>query len=294
MSGYTANGNGWPACPPDRIVAFQGQLGAYSHLACRQRFPELEAGPCHAFEDAFAAVREGRARLAMIPVDNTVAGRVADVHHLMPQSGLFITGEHFLRVNHNLLGVRGATLEGVRQVESHVHALGQCRQFIRRHGLKPRVVADTAGAAAEIARAGDPSRAAIASALAAEIHGLVILHGDIEDAAHNTTRFLVLSREPARSAADAGPVVTTFVFRVRNVPAALYKALGGFATNGVNMVKLESYIDGAFTQARFYADIIGHPEAEPVRLAMEELQFFAHDVEILGVYPADRFREGFG
>jgi prephenate dehydratase len=287
-------GNGWPDADPERIIAFQGMPGAYSHLACRERFPEMVAAPCNAFEDAFAAVREGRARLAMIPVDNTVAGRVADVHHLMPHSGLHIVAEHFLRVRHQLLGVRGASMETLRSVETHVHALGQCRNFLRRHNLRGVVAADTAGAAADVARRGDPSVAAIASVLAAETYDLQILASDIEDAAHNTTRFLVLSQEPARAPLGQGPTVTTFVFRVRNVPAALYKALGGFATNGINMVKLESYIDGAFQQARFLADIMGHPDADRVKLAFEELEFFAHDLEILGVYPADPFREGFG
>jgi prephenate dehydratase len=277
---------------PARTIAFQGQPGAYSHMACRRAFPELEALPCETFEAAFAAVREGRARLAMIPVDNSVAGRVADVHHLLPRGGLFITGEHFLRVNHHLLAVPGATLDGIRQAESHVHALGQCRAFLARHGLKAVVAADTAGAAAEIAAAGDPSRAAIASRLAAEIHGLAILAADIEDAQHNTTRFLVLDRAPHRPAPGTGLVLTTFTFAVRNVPAALYKAMGGFATNGVNMVKLESYIDGTFQQAEFLADIIGHPDEPPVARALDELRYFARDVEILGVYPADPFRAG--
>ncbi len=276
---------------PDRIIAFQGQPGAYSHMACRRAFPEFEVLPCESFEDTFAAVRERRARYAMIPVDNTVAGRVADVHHLLPRGGLHIVGEHFLRVNHHLLAVPGARLEGIRTVLSHTHALGQCRSFLHRHGFRTRVVADTAGAAAEVAESGDPSLAAIASRLAAEIHGLEMLASDIEDAEHNTTRFLVLAREPRYPAPEDGPVLTTFVFQVRNVPAALYKALGGFATNGVNMTKLESYIDGSFSQARFYADILGHPKQRSVRLAFEELRFFAHSVEILGVYPADPFRE---
>ena len=279
---------------PERTIAFQGQPGAYSHLACRQAFPELEALPCHSFEDAFAAVREGQARLAMIPVDNTVAGRVADVHHLLPNGRLHIIGEHFVRVNHQLLVVPGATLEGIRTVESHVHAIGQCRDFLRRHGFRAKVVADTAGGAADVAAAGDPTRAAIASRLAAEIHGLEIVKSDIEDADHNTTRFLVLSRDPRHPDPKDGPVLTTFTFRVRNRPAALYKALGGFATNGVNMVKLESYVDGAFTQAEFYADVMGHPQHENLRLALEELRFFSHNVEILGVYPADRFRDRVG
>ena len=276
---------------PERAIAFQGVPGAYSHMACRQAYPEMAPLPCHSFEDAFAAVREGRARLAMIPVDNSVAGRVADVHHLLPRGGLHIIGECFVRVNHNLLGVKGATLETVRTVESHVHALGQCREFIRACGYRARVAADTAGAAEDVARAGDPTRAAIASRLAAEIYGLQILKSDIEDAEHNTTRFLVLAREPRHPGPTDGPVITTFTFRVRNRPAALYKALGGFATSGVNMIKLESYLDNAFTQAAFYADIMGHPAHENVRLAFEELRFFSHPVEVLGVYPADPFRE---
>jgi prephenate dehydratase len=279
---------------PQRTIAFQGVAGAYSHLACRQAFPELFALPCHSFEDAFAAVREGQARLAMIAVDNSIAGRVADVHHLLPRGGLHIVGEQFVRVNHQLLAIHGATLESIEQVESHVHAIGQCRDFLRRHGYRVRVVADTAGAAAEVAAAQDPRRAAIASRLAAEIYGLEILKSDIEDADHNTTRFLVLANEPRYPGPNDGPVLTTFTFRVRNRPAALYKALGGFATNGVNIVKLESYVDGAFTQAEFYADIMGHPQHENVRLAFEELRFFSHNVDILGVYPADRFRERVG
>ncbi len=279
------------AADPARTIAFQGQPGAYSHMACRRAFPEFAVLPCESFEETFAAVRERRARYAMIPVDNTVAGRVADVHHLLPRGGLHIVGEHFLRVNHHLLAARGASLETVRTVLSHTHALGQCRSFIRRHGYRARVVADTAGAAAEVAAAGDPTLAAIASQLAAEIHGLEILASDIEDAEHNTTRFLVLAREPRYPGAGDGPAITTFIFQVRNVPAALYKALGGFATNGVNMLKLESYIDGTFAQARFYADILGHPEERRVQLAFEELRFFAHHVEVLGVYPADPFRK---
>lgn len=279
---------------PERAIAFQGRPGAYSHMACRQAYPELEPLPCHSFEDAFAAVRDGQARLAMIPVDNSVAGRVADVHHLLPRGRLHIVGEHFVRVNHQLMAVAGATLETIKEVESHVHAIGQCRAFLRRYGFQAKVVADTAGAAADIAAAGDPTRAAIASRLAAEIYGLEILRSDVEDAEHNTTRFLVLSRDPRHPDAKDGPAITTFTFRVRNRPAALYKALGGFATNGVNMVKLESYVDGAFTQAEFYADIMGHPSQDNVRLAFEELRFFSHSVEILGVYPADRFRERVG
>ena len=271
---------------PDRTIAFQGAPGAYSDLACRRVFPALTTLPCAAFEDAFAAVREGEARLAMLPIENSVAGRVADIHHLMPQSGLYIIGEHFERVNHHLLALPGATLDGIRVVRSHVHALSQCRDFIRTRKLRPVVRADTAGSAAEIAELGDPSIAAIASELAGEIYGLVSLAQNIEDAGHNTTRFLVMSREPVR-AAPGTQSVTTFVFSVRNVPAALYKALGGFATNGVNMTKLESYmVGGRFTATQFYADVEAHPDERPLMLALEELAFFSTEVRVLGVYPA--------
>ncbi len=277
---------------PQNTVAFQGVPGAYSDLACRSALPRMATLPCPSFEDVFAAVREGQAARAMIPIENSLAGRVADIHHLMPESGLHIVGEHFQRVNHQLLAPRGATLEGLRTVESHVQALSQCRRLIRRLGLKPVVRADTAGAAAEVAERGDPSVAAIASALAAEIYGLDVLKADIEDAEHNTTRFVILSRTPERPA-PGGAVITTLVFRVRSVPAALYKALGGFATNGINITKLESYIvDGAFTVAQFYADIEGHPDQRPVALALEELCFFSTEVKVLGVYPASPFRRG--
>jgi len=280
-----------PTTDPRQRISFQGRPGAYSHMACRQAFPDFEPLPCESFETAFAAVRDGDARYAMIPVDNSVAGRVADVHHLMPHCRLHIIGEQFLRVNHHLLAVAGASLSSVRSVHSHVHALGQCRDFIRKHNLTPVIAADTAGAAADIAERGDSTHAVIASRLAAETYGLEILASDIEDAEHNTTRFLVLAREPRYPGAKDGPVITSFLFKVRNVPAALYKAMGGFATNGVNMLKLESYIDPTFQQAQFYADIIGHPEDEAVRFAMDELRFFAHHIEIFGVYPASPFRE---
>ncbi len=272
-------------------IAFQGRPGAYSHMACRQAYPELEPLPCESFESAFAAVRDGLARYAMIPVDNTVAGRVADVHHLMPHCGLHIIGEQFLRVNHHLLALPGATMATIRQVQSHVHALGQCRKFLNEHKLKPVVAADTAGAAADLAETRDLETAVIASQLAAEIYGLVSLTADVEDAEHNTTRFLVLAQEPRYPGVKDGPAITSFLFKVRNVPAALYKAMGGFATNGVNMLKLESYIDPTFQQAQFYADILGHPDDEAVRFAMEELRFFAHHIEVFGVYPTSPFRE---
>jgi len=276
---------------PRNTIAFQGSPGAYSDMACRAAFPAMTTLPCAAFEDTFAAVAEGRARLAMIPVENSSAGRVADIHHLLPDSGLHIVGEHFQKVDHQLLAPKGATREGLRRVHSHVQALSQCRRFVRDAGLQPVVHADTAGAAAEVAERNDPAEAAIASALAGEIYGLQVLATGIEDAEHNTTRFLIMAREPVDPDPKAGPVITTFVFRVRSVPAALYKALGGFATNGVNLTKLESYIlDGNFTVAQFYADIEGHPDERLVRLALEELSFFSREVRILGVYPADPFR----
>jgi len=272
-------------------IAFQGQPGAYSHLACREAFPGHEPVPCESFEEAFEAVAQGRADLGMIAIENSVAGRVADVHHLLPDMGLHIVAEHFQAVHHHLLGPKGATLDGVREVHSHVHALGQCRRLLRERKLRAHVHADTAGAAADVAAWGDPAKAAIASSLAAELHGLAVLQARVEDAAHNTTRFVVLAREPVDPDPDDGPVMTTFVFQVRNVPAALYKALGGFATNRVNMVKLESYMaDGSFAATQFYADIEGHPEQPSVRMAMEELGFFSRRVKVLGVYPANAFR----
>jgi len=280
-----------PMTDPAKTIAFQGQPGAYSHLACREAYPDLAPLACETFEDTFEAVSGGRAALAMIPIENSVAGRVADIHHLLPASDLHIVAEHFQRVNHQLLGPRGARLDGLKVVRSHVHALSQCRRLIRELGLKAVVHADTAGAAAEVAARGDPTVAAIASRLAAETYDLDILRGDVEDAEHNTTRFLVMAREPAQPSADDGPVMTSFVFRVRNVPAALYKALGGFATNGVNMVKLESYmLDGSFTATQFYADVEGHPDQRLVRLALEEIAFFTREIKILGVYPANPFR----
>jgi prephenate dehydratase len=273
------------------LIAFQGAPGAYSDLACRHVFPGMTTLPCAAFEDALAAVRDGRARLGMIPIENSVAGRVADIHHLLPDSGLHIIGEHFERVNHHLLAPKGATLDGLRVVRSHVHALSQCRNLIRELGLQPVVAADTAGSAAEVAKLGDPTVAAIASELAGEIYGLVSLRRNIEDAEHNTTRFVVMSREPKVPPNDGSLAVTSFVFRVRNVPAALYKALGGFATNGVNMTKLESYmLGGTFSATQFYADVEAHPEERRLVLALEELRFFTREVKILGVYPGHPFR----
>ena len=277
-------------------IAFQGEPGANSHIACNEAYPGHEPLPCPTFEDAFAAVRGGRAKLAMIPIDNSIAGRVADIHHLMPRSGLHIVGEWFLPVQHQLMAPRGATLRTIRTVESHVHALGQCRRIIRVLGIKAVVAADTAGAAREVAEAGDISRAALATGLAAKIYGLQILKKDVADAKHNTTRFVLLARKPKWASRKERHVVTTFVFEVRNIPAALYKALGGFATNGINMTKLESYmVDGSFAATQFYADVQGHPKDRALELALEELEFVSrpNSLKILGVYPAHRFRETF-
>ncbi len=272
----------------EQISAFQGVLGANSDLACRAVFPDLATMACASFEDTFAAVRDGRAGRAMIPIENSVAGRVADIHHLLPDSGLHIVAEHFQRVNHKLLAPGGATIKQLKRVLSHEQALSQCRKYLREHSLEPQVFADTAGAAQFVAEQGDKSQAAIASSLAGEIYGLETLADGIEDAVHNTTRFIIMTREPLDPPSDDGPVITSFVFQVRNVPAALYKAMGGFATNGVNMTKLESYmVGGEFTATQFYADIDGHPDRTPVRLALEELGFFSRMVKILGVYPAD-------
>jgi prephenate dehydratase len=272
-------------------ISFQGEPGANSHIAAREAFPELEALPCASFEDAFAAVSEGQARYAMIPVENSVAGRVADVHHIIPESGLYIIGERFVPIRHQLLGLKQATLEGLTHVRSHPQALGQCRKELRALGVTAVKTADTAGAAREIAELGDAKVGALASALAGEIYGLKVLKADIADAAHNTTRFLVFSRDEQNAAPGSGPCMTSFVFRVRNVPAALYKAMGGFATNSVNMTKLESYIEGgAFAAAMFFAEVEGHPSDQTVRLALEELAFFSTSLKVLGVYPADPFR----
>ena len=274
-----------------KTIVFQGEPGANSHIACREAYPDYEPRPCATFEDCFAAASAGEADLAMIPIENSVAGRVADIHHLMPTSGLHIVAEYFLPVSHQLLGVKGAKLSDLKTVQSHIMALGQCRNVIRKLGLKPIIGADTAGAARHVAEAGVKSEGAIASRLAAEIYGLDILSADIEDEAHNTTRFIVLSREPKWAAKGDGPTVTTFVFRVRNLPAALYKALGGFATNGVNMTKLESYqLEGKFFTTQFYSDVEGHPEDRLVKLALEELAFFSREMKILGVYPAHPYR----
>ena len=275
-------------------IAFQGEPGANSHIAIVEAYPDAAPLPCATFEDALAAISSGEADLGMIPIENSVAGRVADIHHLLPASGLFIVGEWFLPVRHQLMAVRGAKLTDIKTVESHVHALGQCRRIIRKLGIKPIVAADTAGSARDVSERKDKSVAAIASRLAAQIYGLDILAEDVEDEAHNTTRFIVLARDAKWAPSGSGPIVTTFLFRVRNVPAALYKVLGGFATNGVNMTKLESYmIEGNFFATQFYADVEGHPEDRKLVLAFEELSFFSKEMKILGVYPAHQFRATF-
>ena len=276
-------------------IAFQGEPGANSHIAIVDAFPNAEPLPCSTFEDALSAITSGEADLGMIPIENSVAGRVADIHHLLPTSGLYIVGEWFLPIHHQLMAPRGARLSDIRTVESHVHALGQCRRIIRKHGLRPIVSGDTAGAARDIADRGDKSVAALASRLAAEIYGLDLLAEDVEDETHNTTRFVVLTREEKWAPQDlSSPIITTFVFRVRNLPAALYKALGGFATNGVNMTKLESYmVDGNFFATQFYADVEGHPDDKGLAFALEELKFFSREFRIVGVYPGHPFRATF-
>ena len=276
---------------PATVIAFQGAPGAYSEAACVARYPAMTTLPCKTFSDTFAAVADGRAGLAMIPIENSAAGRVADIHQLLPQSDLHIIAEHFERVRHNLLACPGADPSGLETVHSHVHALSQCRKLIDRLGLLPVVHADTAGAAAEVAASGDPTRAAIASRLAAETYGLAIVEADIEDESHNTTRFVVLSREPIDPGPDGGLVITSFMFECRNVPAALYKCLGGFATNGVNMTKLESYmVGGTFSATVFFAEVEGHPSDAALRRALEELDYFSREVRVMGVYPADPYR----
>ena len=269
-------------------IVFQGEPGAYSHQACLDARPDMDPLPCRAFEDVIEAVRSGRAELGMLPVENTTYGRVADIHRLLPESGLHIVDEAFVRVHISLMANPGVPLEDIRLVRAHLVLLPQCADFLKKHGIQGVPAADSAGAAADLAKSGNRTEGALASDLAAEIHGLNILVRHIEDRSHNTTRFLVMAREPDLRRRGSSGMMTTFVFQVRNIPAALYKAMGGFATNGVNMTKLESYmVDGSFSATQFYADIEGHPEDENVRLAMEELAYFSSSVTLLGVYPAD-------
>ena len=269
-------------------IAFQGEPGAYSHQACHEARPDHEALPCRTFEDAVEAVRGGEAELAMLPVENSTYGRVADIHRLLPESGLHIIEEAFVRVHINLLALPGTKLAQVKSAMSHTVLLGQCRDFLRANAIQPVTGADTAGSAKQVAAAGDPAMGALASELAGEIYGLEVLARHIEDQATNTTRFLIMSREADESRRGNDGMMTSFVFRVRNIPAALYKAMGGFATNGVNMTKLESYmVGGSFTATQFFADIEGHPEDPAVARALEELRYFTSMLTILGVYPAD-------
>ncbi|MGZ6006576.1 MAG: prephenate dehydratase [Rhizomicrobium sp.] len=272
-------------------VAFQGEPGAYANLAAREALPHALAVPCPTFEDAAEAVRSGDTDLCIIPVENFLMGRIADIHHLLPDAGLHIVGEHFLRIRHQLLGLKGAKVEGLKRVFSQGPALAQCLRIIRDLKLKAENWHDTAGSARHVAELNDPSVAAIASGLAGQLYGLEVLKANVEDESHNMTRFLIMSREPD-DAPNEGKIITTFVFRVRNVPAALYKAMGGFATNGVNMTKLESYqIGGSFNATQFYADIEGHPDDRSVKLALEELAFFTSKLTVLGIYPASPLRD---
>lgn len=272
-------------------IAFQGEPGANSDTACRNVFPNMEPVPCATFEDAFDVLKGGNADLAMIPIENTLAGRVADIHHLLPNSDLHIIGETFLPIHFHLMVMPGVKLDEIKTVYSHIHALGQCRDIIRSNDWKGVIALDTAGAAKMVEKMQDRTVAALAPVLAADLYNLEILQSNVEDAEHNTTRFVILSREPEIPNVDDGSAVTTFVFRVRNVPAALYKVMGGFATNGINMTKLESYQGGTFTATIFYADIEGHPEQPSVKLALDEMKFFCAEQRILGVYPADEFRQ---
>ena len=272
------------------LIAFQGELGAYSHQACRQSRPDMTAVPCPSFEEVIEKVRAGEVDLGMLAVENSTYGRVADVHSLLPGSGLHIIDEAFVRVHITVLGVPGATLSQVKRVRCMSILSGQARGFLKQHGLTPVNWHDNAAAAREVAALGDPSEAAMASELAGEIYGLNVLAREVEDLANNTTRFLVMSRQPDQTRRSAD-MITTLTFRVRNIPAALYKAMGGFATNGVNMTKLESYmVGGSFTATEFYADIEGHPADAGVQRALEELAYFTSQMQILGVYPADRRR----
>ena len=275
----------------DRI-AFQGELGAYSHEACRDARPDMEALPCHTFEEVIDAVQSGRAKLAMLPVENTTYGRVADIHRLLPASGLRILDEAFVRVHISLMALPGVKLEELKKVRAHLVLIPQAASFLEKYGITGEAAADSAGAAAELAASGVREEGVLASDLAAETYGLEILAQHIEDHAHNTTRFLIMGKEADLTRRGTHGMMTTFIFEVRNIPAALYKAMGGFATNGVNMTKLESYmVNGSFTATQFYADIEGHPEDPAVQRALDELEYFTNRLEILGVYPRDPRRD---
>ena len=271
-------------------ISFQGAPGAFSDMSCRAVFPKMDTVGFETFEEAFRAVESKDCDLAMIPVDNTLAGRVADVHHLLPAKDLYIIGEHFRPINMCLLGVKGTKISDLTDVHSHVHALPQCKKVIKELGLKPHIHADTAGSAQEVSQRNDKTQAAIASRLAGELYGLDILQEGIQDSKDNTTRFLILSRDMIKPAQNDTTTITSFFFEVRNIPAALYKAMGGFATNGIQMTKLESYINPQFTTARFYAEVLGHPDERNLGIALEELAFFAKNLKIMGAYKAHPFR----
>jgi prephenate dehydratase len=276
---------------PLRTVTYQGVPGAFSYEACGQAEPDLYAVPCASFEEVLLAVREGRAERALIPIENSTFGRVADIHRLLPKSGLHIVAEHFMSIQLQLLARPGASLSDIKTAQSHPVALGQCRLFLLEHGIEAIPVADTAAAAADVARQGDPSKGAIASDSAGAIYGLHSVAAGIQDDKHNTTRFLVMAREPIELECRTKPMITSFVFVVRNVPAALYKALGGFATAGVNVVKIESYMmEGSFSTVQFYVEVEGHPEEERVQIAIDELRYYCSHTRILGVYPAHPYR----
>ncbi len=277
-----------------QIIAFQGELGANSHIICNKYYPDMQLLPCDSFELALQAVETGKANLAMIAVENSLAGRVADIHHLLPSSNLHMIAEYFLPIKFHLMAVKGASLNDITDVYSHVVGLPQCREFIKKHNLTPHIAADTAGSARLVAQWNNKSKAAIAPKVAADIYGLNILAENIEDTSNNTTRFIVFSKHPAQLEANGQTMITSFLFRVRNVPAALYKAMGGFATNGVNMIKLESYqVEGGFSATQFYAEVEGHPDDRSLQLALEELGFFTDEVKIFGTYKRNDFRDNF-
>ena len=272
-------------------IAYQGRPGAYSHLACLKAFPNAEPIACETFEEAFEKTYKRKTDIAFIPVENSLAGRVADIHNLLPKTKLVITGEYFLKIDHQLLAIQTASLENIKFAVSHFHALAQCREFLQKNNIKPVLGTDTAGSAEELSKQGKNDTAAIASSLAAETYNLKILKSNIQDAHHNTTRFFIMKEKLEEKKIDNVKYLTSFIFKIRNMPSALYKALGGFASNKVNMLKLESYMmDGEFTATQFFVDIEGHPDDENVKLAFEELGFFSKEVKILGYYPANKFR----
>ena len=274
-------------------IAYQGRPGAYSHLVCIKAFPNYEPVPCESFEEVFKKTENKETEISLIPIENSQAGRVADIHNLLPMSNLVITGEYFHKVSHHLLGCPGSSLDTIKTAESHLHALAQCKDFLSKNKIKPIISADTAGAAEEISKVKNNGRAAIASELAAKIYNLTILSSNIEDATHNTTRFLFMKENFEEVRIKHLNYITSFIFQVRNIPSALFKALGGFSSNKINMLKLESYmLKGSFKATQFYVDIEGHPEDDNVKQAFEELGFFSKEVKILGYYPSSELRKG--